>query len=74
MPTEWRFGELASLKLAMLSLGVIVSLGVPASFWKENYWIVWLIFVIAMIAPASKTFGAIAGNGKPAKRPARKLA
>lgn len=74
-PTEWRFGELTSLKVAMVCLGIIVALGTPASFWAENYWLVWLVFVIAMIVPASKTFGPLVnGHVKPVKRPARKLA
>lgn len=53
-PSPWRIGELASLKIAMICLGIIVALGSSISFWHEYYWLVWLVFVLAMIAPASK--------------------
>jgi len=61
-PTVWRFGELASLKLAMISLGVIVALGTPARFWTEYYWLVWLVFAVSMVIPASKWFSVFTGN------------
>lgn len=73
-PAPWRFGELASLKIAMICLGIIIALGTPPLFWQEYYWLVWLVFVIAMVAPASKWLHVINGRVPAAPKPKRKRA